>query len=90
MKTFKEYIIESNITSGSWKFLEDFMKKQPGFLSWDIEDDELIIKFKKNIQAIKAQKKANDSFTEISAFGQSSAGNSEIRVELNQEALDSL
>jgi len=90
MKSFKEYVNENNITIGAWESLEDFMRKQPGFVSWDIDNGELVIKFKKNIQAIKAQQKSNNSFTEISAFGDSSAGNSEIRVELYDEAIKAL
>jgi len=68
------------------------MKKQPGFVSWTFEGDydTLVIKFKSNKQTINAQKKSNDSFTEISAFGDSSAGDSEIRVELSQEAINAL
>ena len=95
MKTFREYVTEQDefqITKGNWEFLKKFMEKQPGFLSWEFERkyDELVIKFKTNMQAIKAQAKSNKSTTEISAFGQSSAGDSEIRVELNDDAKNGL
>jgi len=88
---FRKYLLEnSQINKNNWKFLENFMKKQPGFISFDIIDNELVIKFKKNIQAINAQKKSNQSNTEISAFGQSSVGDSEIRVELNKDAIQGI
>ena len=85
--TFRD-LVEGNINKNNWSKLKDFMKKQPGFASWTFEGDydTLVIKFKSNKQAINAQKKSNDSYTEISAFGDSSAGDSEIRVEISKEA----
>ena len=80
------------INKANWDGLKSFMKKQPGFSSWEFEGDyeELVIGFKKNIQAIKAFKASNASYIEVSAFGQSSAGNSEIRVELSKEAMKAM
>ena len=80
------------INKANWDGLKSFMKKQPGFSSWEFEGDyeELVITFKKNIQAINAFKKSNASYIEVSAFGQSSASNSEIRVELSKEAMKAM
>jgi len=97
MKAFTEYLTEkidntkieeSNITIGGWENLKAFFKKQRGFDSWVWEGDydELVIKFKKNIQAIKALQKSNNSTNEISAYGDVEAGNSEIRLYVSKEA----
>ena len=89
--TFRE-LVESNINHKNFDNLKAFMKKQPGFKSWTFEGDyeTLVIGFKKNIQAINAFKKSNASYLEVNAFGDTSAGNSEIRVELNKDAIRAL
>jgi predicted DNA binding CopG/RHH family protein len=91
-KKFKKYMNESNINNKNWQKLKAFMKKQPGFDSWTFEGDyeTLVIKFKNNKQASNAIKKSNDSFLEVSAFGDASSENSEIRVELNNDAIKAL
>ena len=90
----KEYekSLNESINKANWDGLKSVMKKQPGFSSWEFEGDyeELVITFKKNIQAINAFKKSNASYIEVSAFGQSSASNSEIRVELSKEAMKAM
>jgi hypothetical protein len=91
-KKFKKDMNESNINHKNWQKLKEFMKKQPGFDSWTFEGDyeTLVIKFKNNKQASNAIKKSNDSFIEVSAFGDASSENSEIRVELNDDAIKAL
>jgi len=86
----KKLLNEDNVTKGSWESLKNFMKKQPGFKSFEVKDNILIINFKKNIQAIKAFQKSNNSYTEINAFGDAEAGDSKITVYLDDEAVNNL
>ena len=86
----KKLLNEDNVTKGSWESLKNFMKKQPGFKSFEVKDNILTINFKKNIQAIKAFQKSNNSYTEINAFGDAEAGDSKITVYLDDEAVNNL
>ena len=85
-------IEESNITRANWEGLKKFFKAQPGYVSWEFEDDyhTLVIGFKSGSQASNAVKKSNTSGIEVNAFGEVTVQGPKVTVELNKDAIGSL
>ena len=88
-----EVIVSEKINKANWTALKAFMKKQPGFKSWEFEGDyeELVIGFKSNKQATDALKKSMADTVSIGAFGpEARAQNSEITVILGRDAMKAM
>ncbi len=69
--TQEQYILDEAINSKNWTNLKDFMKKQPGFNSWEFEGDyeTLIVGYKTPKQAAQAFNNSNKSSNEITSYG---------------------
>ena len=69
--TQEQNILDEAINSKNWTNLKDFMKKQPGFNSWEFEGDyeTLIVGYKTPKQAAQAFNNSNKSSNEITSYG---------------------
>lgn len=67
----KEENLDEAINSKNWTNVKEFMRKQPGFNSWEFEGDyeTLIVGYKTPKQAAQAFSNSNKSSNELMAYG---------------------